>query len=270
MAPHPTDTLAVTGASWLAAGHRVARATLVSATGSSPNPTGSRMLVRDDGLFAGSVSAGCLEGAVITAARDILAGAPARLLDLDTGAESLWSPAAACGGRLTVFVEPWAGPAAEDSQAAPHLVVVGATHIAQHLAALAVATGYGLTVVDPRGAFAAPDRFPGMPLSELWPDEFLAATPADAATAIVALTHDPKIDDPALAAALASPAFFIGALGSRRSHAARLERLEAAGLPRARLARIQGPVGLDIGAEGPAEIAVSILAAVIRAWRRRP
>ncbi len=268
MAPHPTDTLTATGLAWLAAGHRVARATLVSASGSSPNPEGSRMLVRDDGLFAGSVSAGCLEGAVITAARDILAGAPARLLDLDTGAESVWGPATTCGAQLAVYVEPWTGPAAEEAPAAPHLVVVGATHIAQHLASLAAAIGYGLTVVDPRSAFAAAERFPGTPLSGLWPDEFLAANPADAATAVVALAHDPKIDDPALMAALASPAFFIGALGSRRSHAARLGRLEESGLPRARLARIQGPVGLDIGAEGPAEIAVSILAAVIRAWRR--
>jgi xanthine dehydrogenase accessory factor len=146
---------------------------------------------------------------------------------------------------------------------APRLVVIGAVHIAQALAPMARIAGFAPIVIDPRPAFATTARFPDAQVIADWPPEALPAL--DAHTGLVALTHDPKIDDPALRAALASPAFYIGALGSRRTHAARLERLMGAG----DAARIHGPIGLDIGAATPAEIAVAILAQIVAA-RRRP
>jgi xanthine dehydrogenase accessory factor len=147
------------------------------------------------------------------------------------------------------------------------LVVVGAVHIAQQLVPLAATAGYDVTVVDPRRAWASGERFPGVALVTDWPDEALRALAPDHRTAIVTLTHDPKLDDPALAAALASPAFYIGALGSRRTQDRRLDRLRAQGFEAAALARIHGPVGLDIGARSPAEIAVAILAQIIQVRR---
>lgn len=143
------------------------------------------------------------------------------------------------------------------------MVIVGAVHIAQALAPMAAAAGFATTVIDPRRAFATRERFPGMRLDTAWPDEALAANSPDGRTAVVTLTHDPKLDDPALAAALRSDAFYIGALGSRRTHAARCERLREMGFDDDALARIHGPVGLSIGASGPAEIAVSIVAQAI-------
>jgi xanthine dehydrogenase accessory factor len=147
------------------------------------------------------------------------------------------------------------------------LVLVGAVHIAQPLAAMAQLAGYRVLVVDPRAAFATEARFPGVSLHRDWPDEFFTKTVLGNRAALVVLAHDPKIDDPALEAALASPAFYIGALGSKKTHAARLERLAAKGFPPAALARIQGPVGLAIGARSPAEIALSILAQMTQTLR---
>ncbi|MDA0261078.1 MAG: XdhC family protein [Proteobacteria bacterium] len=148
------------------------------------------------------------------------------------------------------------------------MIVVGAVHIAQPLSRMAVETGYQVTVVDPRRAFATEDRFPGVDLLSDWPDDALAGLAPDARTAIVTLTHDPKIDDPALTMALGSPAFYIGALGSRKTHGARLTRLSRAGFDDTQLARISGPVGLAIGARSPAEIAVAILAQVTQLLRQ--
>jgi len=147
------------------------------------------------------------------------------------------------------------------------LIVVGAVHIAQPLARMAALSGFAVTVVDPRRAFADAERFPGVAVSTDWPDDALAALKPDRRTAVVTLTHDPKIDDPALVAALGSPAFYIGSLGSRKTHAARLARLATHGFDAAALARIHGPVGLDIGALSPAEIALSILAQIVQARR---
>lgn len=140
------------------------------------------------------------------------------------------------------------------------LVVVGAAHIAQPLSQMAAMTGYGVRIIDPRAAFASEERFPGMAISHDWPDEALAKAPLGFRSALVVLAHDPKIDDPGLIAALNSNCFYVGALGSRKSHAARLMRLKKAGMSDTQTARIKGPVGLDIGAKSPAEIAVSILA----------
>ena len=149
-------------------------------------------------------------------------------------------------------------------------IIVGAVHIAQPLARMAALTGYLVTVVDPRTAFASDERFPDVALSTDWPDEALEKLKPNRRTAIVTLTHDPKLDDPALAAALRSDAFYIGALGSKKTHAARLKRLTGLGFGEAELARIRGPVGLDIGAVSPAEIAVAIMAQITQVLRAEP
>jgi len=148
------------------------------------------------------------------------------------------------------------------------MVVVGAVHIAQALVPMATLAGYDVTVVDPRRAWATDDRFPDVTLSIAWPDEALNALRLDRRTAVVTLTHDPKLDDPALLVALASDAFYIGSLGSKKTHAKRLDRLREQGQDEARLARIHGPVGLAIGAKSPAEIAVSIIAQATQALHR--
>jgi xanthine dehydrogenase accessory factor len=147
------------------------------------------------------------------------------------------------------------------------LVIVGAVHISQALAPLARSLGYDVTVVDPRTAFASPERFPDVPLIAEWPDVALPPLNIDHYTAFVALTHDPKIDDPALLHAFARDCFYIGALGSKKTHAKRLERLKGQGVSDADLARIHAPIGLAIGAVSPSEIAVSIMAEITAALR---
>ena len=183
--------------------------------------------------------------AVAAAAREALAADASRTADVDGAAIF-----------LHVHNPPW------------RLLVVGAVHIAQALAPMAAAAGYAVSVIDPRGAFASAERFPGVALSSDWPDEALEAAPLDSRSAVATLTHDPKLDDPALALALRSDAFYIGALGSRRTHAARLERLRSEGFDEAATARIHGPIGLAIGARSPAEIAVAILAEIVATRRR--
>ena len=140
------------------------------------------------------------------------------------------------------------------------LVILGAVHIAQPLAKIAELANYDVTVVDPRTAFASEERFPGVKLVTEWPDEAMEKIELDTRTAVVTLTHDPKLDDPGLHAALKSPCFYIGALGSRKTHGTRVERLTEAGFSEEDIARIHGPVGLNIGARSPAEIAISIMA----------
>jgi xanthine dehydrogenase accessory factor len=173
---------------------------------------------------------------------------------LDAARESLRS------GRSAPFAD---GLFARAYVPSPRLLIVGAVHIAQALAVMATQAGFEVVVIDPRGAFASAERFPGVQLSDEWPDEALARLGLDAATALVALSHDPKLDDPALELALPSELFYIGALGSRRTHEKRLERLRAAGLGDL-VGRIHSPIGLDLGGRAPAEIAVSILAEVIQ------
>jgi len=149
------------------------------------------------------------------------------------------------------------------------LIIVGAVHIAQALAPMATMLDFDVTVVDPRGAWATTARFPGVKVVKEWADEAFQAMGLDASTAVVTLTHDPKLDDPALEAALRSDVFYVGALGSRRTHAKRKERLSAAGIGEEQFARIHGPVGLNIGAKSPAEIAVSILGQIVEVRARR-
>ncbi len=190
--------------------------------------------------------------------------------DLDPGREALQAARDALrhdrSGRLeavdgTLFAQVFNPPA--------RLILVGAVHISQPLAPMAALAGYAVAVVDPRRAFATDQRFPGVTMIDDWPDDALAALAPDRRTAVVTLTHDPKLDDPALQAALRSEAFYIGALGSRRTHAARLERLRQAGFDDGQLERIHGPVGLGIGARSPAEIAVSILAQITQVLHRQ-
>ncbi len=151
----------------------------------------------------------------------------------------------------------------------PKLVVIGAVHISQVLAPMAKLAGFDLTIVDPRTAFATDDRFPDATLLAEWPVDVLPRLGLDPFTALAALSHDPKIDDGALVAAIRAGCFYVGALGSRKTHGKRLERLRAVGLDEASLARIRAPIGVAIGAQSPAEIAVAILAEVIAALRSR-
>lgn len=147
------------------------------------------------------------------------------------------------------------------------LIVIGAVHIAQPLAQMAVLAGYGVTIVDPRSAFATKERFPGMVLNHEWPDDAVVELEPDARTAVVSLSHDPKLDDPGLRVALGRPCFYIAALGSRKTHTARLERLGALGVSDSDLARIHGPAGLALSAKSPAEIALSIMAQMTQVLR---
>jgi xanthine dehydrogenase accessory factor len=151
----------------------------------------------------------------------------------------------------------------------PRLIIVGAVHIAQSLAPMAALLEFDVTVVDPRGAWATTQRFPGVKVIKDWADEAFQEMGLDVSTAVVTLTHDPKLDDPALEAALKSDVFYIGALGSKRTHAKRKERLSEVGITDEMFARIHGPIGLNIGAKSPAEIAVSILGQIIEVRARR-
>jgi xanthine dehydrogenase accessory factor len=164
-------------------------------------------------------------------------------------------------GGQKIFLNVYVPPA--------RLIIVGAVHIAQSLAPVATMLDFDVTVVDPRGAWATGSRFPGVKVVQEWADEAFEKMGLDASTAVVTLTHDPKLDDPALEAALKSDVFYVGALGSKRTHAKRKERLAEAGITDEQFARIHGPVGLNIGAKSPAEIAVSILGQIIEARARR-
>ena len=202
-----------------------------------------------------------------------------RALDVESGEELLIDPAsdssplglaaaatarADTGRRVTIEGRAWFLSAYHTPW---EIVVVGAVHIAQALAALAAPVGYRVRVIDPRGPYATAERFPNVELQREWPDEALARQPLTARSALIALAHDPKLDDAGLAAALRSPAFYVGALGSVRTHARRLSRLEAQGFTPTELRKIHGPVGLAVGARSPAEIAIAILADLVQQRR---
>jgi len=310
--------LIVTAQRWVTSGHRVALAFVIQTWGSSPRPVGSVMVVRDDMTVEGSVSGGCVEGAVIDAALESLAGGGGQRLDFGVADAAAWEVGLSCGGRIAILVTPAgdgglpavnlaaladdmaarrAGAVTLDAKTGTLLkveagdgraesalsadeahftfrhepprraVIVDGVHITQFLAPMARQAGYDVVVIDPRAVFSTQSRFPDTTCLTAWPDEALSTLRPDARTAIITLTHDPKIDDPGLRAALASEAFYIGCLGSRRTHAARCDRLREAGFGDSDLARIHGPVGLDIGARTPAEIAVSILAQMIAVER---
>ncbi|MBE0529753.1 MAG: XdhC family protein [Rhodospirillales bacterium] len=328
------DAVLDTAQAWLKEGRAVALATVIETWGSAPRPIGSHLAVADDGTFAGSVSGGCVEAAVVTEALDVLAKKQPRTLEFGVSDQKAWDVGLPCGGTIRVHVEatemkrhhfdalqdyrrrqypvavvsdlenglqalvtaeeiggdlrlsPETAATVRRMLADDHsglveglfvrsygppwsLYVVGAVHIAQALVPMAELAGFSVTVIDPRSAFASEVRFPHTRIVPAWPHEALAGMSPGPHTAVVALTHDPKIDDPALAAALRSPAFYIGALGSRRNHERRLARLSEAGFSTEHLARIAGPVGLDLGGRSAGEIAVSIVAEIVAARHGR-
>lgn len=319
------DAIPETALDWFRAGRGAALATVIETWGSAPRRVGSQLAISGDGEMAGSVSGGCVEGAVVIEAQDLIATGGRKVLEFGVSDDEAFAVGLACGGRIRVLVETVGTDLPEalladlvaaraerrpvaycvdlasgarrlrgPQSAAPELAerfardasgvadgifyglhnpplrlcVVGAVHIAQGLVQMAAQAGYDCVVIDPRPAFASAARFPGERLMDDWPDAAVAAVAPDLRTAVVTLSHDPKIDDPALIAALATPAFYVGALGSTRTHAKRLDRLGAAGVSPDNLKRIHGPVGLDIGAATPAEIAVSIMAQMTSVLRQ--
>jgi xanthine dehydrogenase accessory factor len=279
-----------TALTWLEAGRKVALATVVETGGSSPRPVGSSLVVADDGAFEGSVSGGCVEGAVISAALVVIARGESKIMDFGYTDAEAWDVGLACGGSIKVFVERLDVDAARkalDSDGTrtieadgeryrvqtlaskPRMLIVGAVHIAQSLIPMAVQIGYEIIVIDPRNAFANPERFPNIRIDNRSPDEAMSDLKLDDRTAVVVLSHDPKIDEPALQAAMDSNVFYIGVLGSKGNHAKRLERLAELGYSKEQLSRVHGPIGLPLGGRSPPEIAVSILAQVVQS-RNQP
>jgi xanthine dehydrogenase accessory factor len=314
------DDIPETALAWHRAGRGAALATVVETWGSAPRRVGSQLAISGAGEIAGSVSGGCVEGAVVVEALDAIEAGKAVMLEYGVSDGDAFAVGLACGGTIRVLVEPVGavipealladlvaaraarepvayvtGPSGRRLEREGHaerfrmdrsgieadgetfvaihnpplrLIVVGAVHIAQALVPMARIAGFDPVVIDPRESFATEARFPGTRLMHDWPDEGLRAVGCDARTALVLLTHDPKLDDPAIAEGLRAGVFYIGALGSTRTHAKRVARLAEAGFSEAEIARIHGPIGLDIGAAGPAEIAVSILAEMIGVLRR--
>ena len=308
---------------WVRAGEGAALATVVDTWGSAPRRVGAQLAISGGGEMQGSVSGGCVEGAVVVEALEAIEDGKARLLEYGVNDGDAFAVGLACGGTIRVLVEPVAEEALPlsvlealvqaraDRRAAAYevdlkggpgrlvfeghadrfrkdrsgveedgdtfvaihnpplrLIVVGAVHIAQALVPMARIAGFDPVVVDPREAFGSEARFPDARIVNDWPDAALAEVGVDARTAVVLLTHDPKLDDPALHLALKSDAFYIGALGSTRTHASRVARLQEAGFGTAEIDRIAAPVGLDIGSASPSEIAVSILAQMIQSLRK--
>ena len=289
-------------------GAPMALATVIFTWGSAPRPRGSHMIIHQDGRFEGSISGGCVESDILQRAEEVIAGRPGHLACYGVADGDAWAVGLPCGGEIRVLVQPVGEQgfapilfdriiAASDAGRAltlstdldsaitregviegqfhnrydppRRLLIVGAVQIAQFLSALVQAIGVTPVVIDPRGRFLTEERFPGIALDDRWPDEAIDAYRPGESTAVVTLSHDIKIDDPALAAALRAPTGYVAALGSRKSHAARLERLSAMGFSSADLSRIDGPAGLDIGAVGPAEIALSIAAGMIAGFNAK-
>lgn len=329
---------------WLASGKKVALATVVSTWGSAPRPPGSFMAVSEDGEIAGSVSGGCVEGAIVEASKRAINLENAELLHFGVADETAWDVGLACGGEIDIFVQPLetdtvsallphikadrsvtlatvisgqiellgaqlvrsedeiiyrsntleisidsisarmkASPSptrfAVESNAgieyfinpinpSPTLIMIGGVHIAIALAEIAHSIRFRTVLVDPRRAFGTTERFAHADkLIQAYPGKAFETIEINASTAIASLSHDPKIDDPALIAALNSPAFYIGALGSAKTQKRRLKRLAEGGVSEEALQRIEGPIGLDIGALTPEEIALAIMAQVVAAYR---
>ncbi len=321
------DDIPETALAWHREGRGAALATVVETWGSAPRPVGSQLAISGEGEIAGSVSGGCVEGAVVVEATEALTEGKTRILTFGVSDDEAFAVGLACGGTIRVMVEP-VGPALAEEMLAGicaaraerralayvvdteswerqlagaadpdlgdaiavrfradqsgfeeasfiaihnpplRMAVIGAVHIAQPLMQMARLASYDAVLIDPREAFGAAARFPGESISHDWPDEALAAQGLDARTAVVTLTHDPKLDDPAIVSALRSDVFYLGCLGSKRTHAKRVDRLKEAGFSEAEIARIHAPVGLDIGARSPAEIAVAIMAEITERLRK--
>jgi len=328
---------------WISEGKKVALATVVEVYGSAPQPLGSKMVISSRGEMDGSVSAGCVEGAVVEEALACLQENKSKLLHFGVANETAWEVGLTCGGTLEVFIEPliidahfsvlrdailkqrmvaavtiltgehtgkkmlltpqgevlgslgaadldnwvlertknlWQTHAAERTTTTlngidiqifndvfpplPRLIIVGAVHIAMPLVEIAKSLDFHTIVIDARGAFATPERFPHVDqLIKQWPQDALKDLKLDESSYVVTLTHDEKFDNPALKIALNSPARYIGALGSKKTHAKRCEALLQEGVTQAQLERIHAPIGLKIGSRGPREIALSIMAEII-------
>jgi xanthine dehydrogenase accessory factor len=317
----PHELCPETALAWHRGGMGAALATVIRSWGASPCPVGSQMAISGAGEIVGSVSGGCVEGAVVAEALAAMADGRLRVLDFGIADEDAFAAGLSCGGQVRILVDPvgegalteamlaalvaaraagrplalvtslvdahhaLVGPGQDASIDArldagrsglensdkfvavhvppPRLILVGAVPIAQPLLAMARLCGFDGVLIDPRPAFASAARFPGEVILGDWPDSALNSLAPDARTAVVILTHDAKLDEPALVAALATRAFYIGCLGSSRTQDMRRQRLRALGQTETTLARIHGPVGLQIGAESPGEIAASILADII-------
>jgi len=243
-----------------------ALATVVATRFSAPRPVGSKLAVSEQGELAGSVSGGCVESEVAQVAREVIASGEPRTLTYGITDEQAGTVGLPCGGEIDVAIERIALSEFEGfvEEAPLRLLVLGAVDIAESLCRLANELGWDTVVADPRKRFATRDRIASA--DELlvdWPDEVLARVQPDARTAVVVLSHEERFDVPALVGALRSDAFYVGAIGSRRTQEKRRERLLEAGLGEEELERLAGPAGLDLGAHTPAETAVSILAEVL-------
>ncbi len=320
------DNIPAIALAWHRDGTGAALATVIETWGSAPRPVGSQLAISGAGDLMGSVSGGCVEGAVVVEAVDALDDGQPRLLEFGVSDDEAFAVGLACGGTIRIMVEPVSAMSEAllsdlvDARAARQavayvvdteqwtrrlvrpdegfgdrflsdksgfegaefvgvhnpplrLAIVGAVHIAQPLVSMARLAGFDPVLIDPRGAFASEKRFPGEVLVHDWPDEAIRDFAPDHRCAIVTLSHDPKIDDPAIHEALASECFYLGCLGSTRTHAKRVTRLKEVGFSEDQIARIHAPVGLDIGAKSPAEIAVSIIAQItlrLRGAKGRP
>lgn len=296
---------------WLRDGYPVILATVVDTWGSAPRRAGAQMVVRQDGIFLGSVSGGCIEGAVIQNAMEETRGG--RLLTFGVSTEDAWAVGLSCGGEISIWLEALTldtvdalrfaiqerrviglylslqsevpmriiedvndimvttksirqadGTAVYAYQPMRRLFIIGAVHIAQALVPMAKQVGYQVVIIDPRSIFLKDARWGDVERISDFPEEYLSNVNLGSRDAVVALSHNPTFDDEALYLALQRDVFYIGALGSRRNHAKRCIRLQERGLLPEQVARISGPVGLDIQAQTPAEIAVSILAEMIQ------
>ncbi len=320
------DDIARIALGWLDEGRKIALATVIETWGSAPRRVGAQLVIDEAGQMMGSVSGGCVEGAVIFAAQDAIASGKAEILEFGVQDEDAFAVGLACGGTIRILVQPVgeglafsvedlrAIVKAEDEGASVisctdlqgfghevrealsdverdavrldrsqiagevfvrvynpplRMLITGAVHIAQPLVVMARLNNFEPVVIDPRGHFATKERFPQTVLVEDYPDQYFEANGINHRAAVVTLTHDPKIDDRALEMAIRSEAFYVGALGSKRTHAGRVERLGAKGFSQEEIGRIAAPVGLNIGAASPAEIATSIMAQVIEALRTR-
>jgi xanthine dehydrogenase accessory factor len=270
---------------------KVVVATVVATRGSAPRPIGSKLAISEQGELAGSVSGGCVENEVYEEARAVLGGSPPKLLSYGISDEQAWSVGLPCGGEIDVFVEEAnfleledlfgridrgerftrttvlgesGREFVEEFGPPPLLLVFGAVDTAEALCKAAKQLGWRTVVADARAKFATRERIPSADeLIVEWPDEVLAQVEPDASTAVVVLTHENRFDIPALIGALRSEAFYVGALGARRNQERRRARLLEEGLSEEEIDRIAGPTGLDIGAESPAETAVSILGEIL-------
>lgn len=292
---------------WTREGEEVALATVIETWGSSPRPLGSKMLVTRSGKMAGSVSNGCIEGAVFEEAQKVLKSGDPKVAAFGVSDDVAFGVGLACGGHIEVFIQPLlpvhrqlvdslnrnepvtlrtnlvdgraeltAGTPrgselakrdgevfVEPFRRKPHLVIIGAIHIAIPLHRLAKLMGYRVTVIDARGKFATQERFPDADeVIVAWPDEALEQITIDNSTYVVILTHDPKFDIPALRSVLKEEPGYIGAIGSRKTNQNRFDALRKEGFTEEQLSRVHGPIGLDLGSRGAEETALGILAEV--------